>query len=80
MIDITDLYRERDSLHAHTGNVARMADAYRHNVGGYTPAVRRMTLAATRNAVEAYLKTLDALEDEVLPVCSLPAVVSVGSL
>lgn len=65
---IPDLHRERDYLHMHGGNVMRMLEGHRAADGSYTPAVRRMTLAATRNALDAYAKTLDALEAEVLPV------------
>lgn len=92
---VADLLREQGYLHQHAGNVARMVEGFRESDGSYTPAVRRMTLAATRNALEAYAKTLDTLEAEVLPVraipvakpfgrrvpdAALPAVASVGSL
>lgn len=92
---IPDLHRERDYLHMHGGNVMRMLEGHRAADGSYTPAVRRMTLAAARNAGEAWLKTLDVIEAEVLPVravavakpfgrrvrdADLPAVASVGGL
>lgn len=69
---IADLLREQGHLHQHAGNVARMVEGFRESDGSYTPAVRRMTLAATRNALDAYAKTLDTLESEVLPVRALP--------
>lgn len=69
---ISDLNRERDYIHQHGGNVMRMLEGHRAADGSYTPAVRRMTLAAARNAIEAYAKTLDAIESEVLPARAIP--------
>lgn len=71
-ITVSDLLRERDSLAEHQLNVLRMLHGVRDDDRSYTPAVCKMTLSATRNAVEAYLKTLDALQTEVLPTRALP--------
>jgi hypothetical protein len=71
-LTIARLHRERDTLHMQAGNITRMLDARRAGDGSYTPAVCRMTLAATRNALEAYLRTLDAVEAEVMPIRALP--------
>jgi hypothetical protein len=71
-LTIARLHRERDTLHMQAGNITRMLDARRAGDGSYTPAVCRMTLAATRNAVEQYLRTLDAVEAEVMPIRAVP--------
>lgn len=94
-LTLARMHREQDGLHLHAGNVRRMLEARRAEDPGYTPAVVRMTLAAARNSAEAFLRTLDEVEAEVLPVrplpvskpfgrrvpdSALPAVVSTGSL
>lgn len=66
------LLREEHTLHLHAGNVRRMLEARRAEDPSYTPAVVRMTLAAARNTAEAFLRTLDEVEAEVLPAKPLP--------
>ncbi|MCJ2084439.1 hypothetical protein MKK88_00315 [Methylobacterium sp. E-005] len=71
-LTLARLHREQDSLHMQSGNVRRMLEARRAEDPSYTLAVVRMTLAAARNTAEAFLRTLDEVEAEVLPVRPLP--------
>lgn len=71
-LTLARLHREQDALHQHAGNTRRMLEARRAEDPSYTPAVVRMTLSAARNTAEAFLRTLNEVEAEVLPVRALP--------
>ncbi|KTS02513.1 hypothetical protein SB2_25525 [Methylobacterium radiotolerans] len=73
---INSLLREADFVSRDAGNAIRMLEAYRNDEAGWPPSVRRMHVAAALNSAEAWLKSLREIEAEVLPVRSLPAVVS----
>lgn len=78
------LRRERDDLHNLTGDVVRMLEGHQAGDVGFTGAGTRLTLAATLNALEAFIQRVREVEGEMLPkpVLSdrLPAVASVGIL
>lgn len=71
-LTLARMHREQDTLHLQAGNVRRMLEARRAEDPSYTPAVVRMTLSAARNTAEAFLRTLNEVEAEVLPVRALP--------
>jgi hypothetical protein len=72
LFSLSALRRQRDDAIRQMDDTIRMVERQRDGDASFTGAGCRMTVAATKNALEAFLRSMGAVEAEVLPAKPLP--------